>query len=222
MNFTRYASLLFLAGVTVGYAAESVFSDNFKGQLGTGWSWVREYRDGWRVTEQGLEVRVQPGNMWGPPNNARNVLVRPAPEPSSETIIVSVGVENQPREQYEQADLVWYYDDSHMVKIGQELVDGKLSIVMGREEADRTRTIAIIPIQAYAVQVRFLVRNTQIRGQFRAVGDPDWREVGELTIPVKGVPKISLQCYQGPVTTERWVRFTNFRIDRDTPAPSVK
>ena len=27
-----------------------------------------------------------------------------------------------------------------MVKLGQELVDGKLSIVMGREQADKTRT----------------------------------------------------------------------------------
>jgi regulation of enolase protein 1 (concanavalin A-like superfamily) len=160
--------------------------------------------------------------MWGPPNNARNVLVRTAPAPSLDSITVSVGVENQPKEQYEQADLVWYYDDSNMVKIGQELVDGKLSIVMGREEADRTRTIAIIPIQAWAVEVRFTVKGAQIRGQFRAVGDSGWREVGECTLPIKGAPKISLQCYQGPATAERWVRFTNFRMERGAPPSSAK
>ena len=29
---------------------------------------------------EGLEIRIEPGNMWGPQNDARNVLVRAAPE----------------------------------------------------------------------------------------------------------------------------------------------
>lgn len=38
-----------------------------------------------------------------------------------------------------------------MAKLGQEMVDGKVSIVMGREEGDKTRTIVIIPLAASAV-----------------------------------------------------------------------
>ena len=30
------------------------------------------------VTAHGLEVRIEPGNMWGPQNDAKNLLVRPA------------------------------------------------------------------------------------------------------------------------------------------------
>src|SRR5262249_34545201 len=115
-------------------AEEVLFQDDFKGQLGLGWSWVREHREAWRATEQGREVRIEPGNMWGPENSARNLLVRTAPDTSTSEIEISVNVENHPTHQYEQVDLVWYYDDSNMVKIGQELVDGKLSVVMGREE----------------------------------------------------------------------------------------
>src|SRR2546427_4361994 len=95
---------------------EVLFRDDFKGKLGEGWSWVREHRGAWRTTERGLEVRIEPGNMWGPQNNAKNLLVRAAPDMTTGEIEISVQVENQPTNQYEQVDLVWYYDDSNMVK----------------------------------------------------------------------------------------------------------
>jgi regulation of enolase protein 1 (concanavalin A-like superfamily) len=199
---------------TTGGADEVVFRDDFKGKLAEGWSWVREERAGWRVTDQGLEVRVQPGNMWGPANNAKNVLVCPVPDPTKQEIAVAVTVENRPAEQYEQVDLVWYYDDGHMVKIGLELVDGKLNIVMGREEQDRTRTIAILPVNAFQVRLRLVAKGTQIRGAYRLPGQEDWIAAGECDLPVNGSPKASLQIYQGPKSVERWARLTEFRVTR--------
>jgi len=203
---------------TLAEADDVLFEDDFKGKLGPGWSWVREHRQAWRVTDHGLEVRVEPGNMWGPPNNARNVLLRSAPDVRQEEIEISVNVENKPTEQYEQVDLVWYYADSHMVKIGQELVDGKLSIVMGREEKDRTRTIAIIPVESHSVRLRFVVRGDRIRGGFRIPQAKEWQEAGECSLPApaNGTAKISLQCYQGPDKAEHWARITQFRIARAT------
>jgi regulation of enolase protein 1 (concanavalin A-like superfamily) len=197
-----------------GLADEILFQDDFNFKLGEGWSWLREHPAAWRVRERGLEVRIEPGNMWGPANNASNVLVRTVPSTDGGPLEVSINVDNQPTEQYEQVDLVWYYDDSHMVKIGHELVDGKLSIVMGREENDRTRTIAIIPLAAAAVQLRMIVRENRVRGQFRAVGSAAWRDAGECDLPAHGPAKISLQCYQGPAGTEHWARLTEFRIRR--------
>jgi regulation of enolase protein 1 (concanavalin A-like superfamily) len=193
-----------------------LFEDDFNGRLGPGWSWVREHREAWRVSARGLEVRVEPGNMWGRANDARNVLLRPAPDLSAGPVDISVTVENRPSAQYEQVDLVWYYDDSHMVKIGQELVDGQLSIVMGREENDRTRTIRIVPTKAFVVELRFLVKDTSIRGQFRPVGSGQWQEVGQtdMPAPVGGTPQISLQFYQGPADAEHWARVSQFRVQR--------
>ena len=199
-------------------AAEVLFQDEFKGSLDGGWSWVREHRQAWRVMDRGLEVRIEPGNMWGPSNDAKNVLVRPAPDRFQE-IEVSVTVENRPTEQYEQVDLVWYYDDSHMVKIGLELVDEKLSIVMGREQADRTRTIKIVPTDSFSVRLGFRVKGNRIRGRFLPTDSKDWQEVGECDLPaLEGVkPKISLQFYQGPANAERWARVTEFRIQKTGP-----
>jgi regulation of enolase protein 1 (concanavalin A-like superfamily) len=201
------------AGMTC-LADETVFKDDFKGKLADGWSWVREDSQGWRVTERGLEIRAQPGNMWGPANNAKNVLVRPAPDTAKAAIAVAVTVENQPAEQYEQADLVWYYDDGHMVKLGQELVDGKLSIVMGREEGDRARTVAIIPLHSFSVRLRLVVSGNEIRGQFRPGDSANWQDAGACGLPVKGPAKISFQVYNGPANSERWARFSEFRVVR--------
>ncbi|HEY5913283.1 MAG TPA: hypothetical protein VJA21_22050 [Verrucomicrobiae bacterium] len=196
------------------YAQEVLFQDDFKGKLGEGWSWVREHREGWRVSERGLEVRVEPGNMWGPQNNAKNLLKRPAPDASKAEIEVSVVVENRPSNQYEQVDLAWYYDDSNMVKLGQELVDGKLSVVMGREENDKCRTVAIIPLESAFVRLKFLVTSNQIRGQFRTPDSTDWHDVGHCTLPapVGGNANVSLQFYQGSEKAEHWARVTEFRI----------
>jgi hypothetical protein len=204
-------------------AGEVVFEDRFQRKPGEGWTWIRENSRAWRLMGSGLEIRVEPGNMWGPPNNAKNVLVRALPDPLPKKIQISVTVSNQPTEQYEQVDLVWYYDDSHMVKIGQELVDGKLSIVMGREEKDRTRTLAIIPLNSLTVSVRYIVEGTNLVGQFRLPMEQQWRDAGQCSLPAplgvppsggaRAKPKISLQCYQGPPHTERWARLTDFKIE---------
>jgi regulation of enolase protein 1 (concanavalin A-like superfamily) len=197
-------------------AADTLFEDDFQGKLGEGWSWVREHRAAWRISGRGLEVHIEPGNMWGPANDAKNILVRPAPATTNESIEVSVNVENRPTSQYEQVDLVWYFDDGHMVKLGQELVDGKLSIVMGREENDRTRTIAIIPLDSFSVRLRLTVKGSRIHGQFRTPGAVEWREAGECDLPAPpdAQGKISLQFYQGPANIEHWARITEFQVCR--------
>jgi regulation of enolase protein 1 (concanavalin A-like superfamily) len=205
---------LLFATALAAKGEEVLFQDSFSGKLGPGWSWVREHRGAWRLTERGLEVRVEPGNMWGSANNAKNVLVRPAPDLIQGELEVAVTFENKPTNQYEQVDLVWYYDDSNMVKLGQELVDGKLSVVMGREEGDKTRTIAIVPLDSTTVRVRFTAKGSDIHGQFLPATKKEWQEAGTCTLPAPaGKPaRISLQFYQGLENVEHWARVTEFRM----------
>jgi len=190
---------------------EPLFHDSFRGTLAPGWTWIREAPGHWRATDHGLEVHIQPGNMWGPANDARNILVRPAPDHSNHSLEITASVSNHPTSQYEQVDLVWYYSDSNMVKIGEELVDGKLSVVMGREENDKTHTIAIIPLDSNDVELRLTVTGKHIRGQFKTLS-AEWRVAGECDAPVKGEPQISLQFYQGPKDQEHWARVSELTI----------
>jgi len=216
------ASVLLTPGV--GLAEELAFHDHFQSKLQDGWSWVREDAKAWRTTRQGLEVRIQPGNMWGGANDAKNVLVRSLPDSHGSELEIAVTVTNRPTEQYEQVDLVWYYDDSHMVKLGQELVDGKLSIVMGREEADKTKTISITPLDVFLVELRLSARGDRIRGFFRTTEMQAWQPVGECQLPARGFAKASLQFYNGSADLEHWARVTDFRIlcrDAQTSPASV-
>lgn len=210
--FLRATFVFAVAGPAWAADPPDEFVDDFRSGLGTGWRILREQRDAWRTGAEGLEVRVLPGNMWGGSNDARNTFVRAVPDPARGPVEVSARFENRPTEQYEQVDLVWYYDDGHQVKIGQELVDGKLSIVMGREEGDRTRTIAIVPLDSYVVDVRFRVAGNRIRGAFRTPSMAAWKEAGECDLPAKGAPGVSLQVYQGTTRVERWARITRFRV----------
>jgi regulation of enolase protein 1 (concanavalin A-like superfamily) len=206
--------LILMLAVSALAGEEVVFQDQFRSSLGDGWSWRREHREAWRVTDRGLEVRIEPGNMWGPANDAKNILVRDAPDASTSQIAVSAQIDNTPSGQWEQVDLVWYYDDSNMVKIGHELVDGTLSIVMGREENDKTHTIIIIPYPWSAVQLRQIIHGNRIHGQYRRPGSETWQEAGECDLPEHGPAHISLQCYQGPPGVEHWARITDFEIRR--------
>lgn len=208
------------SAVWAGQDSTVLFHDSFQGKLAPGWHWIREDPKNWRVGEHGLEVRIQPGNMWGPANDAKNVLVRAAPDSQQQPLEITAAVWNHPTHQYEQVDLVWYYADSHMVKIGEELVDGKLSVVMGREENDRTRTISITPLNSENVQLRLLVREGRIRGYFKTP-TTGWRDVGECDLPVKGPPRISLQFYQGPKDDAHWARVSDLTVRRaEAAAPN--
>jgi regulation of enolase protein 1 (concanavalin A-like superfamily) len=195
-------------------SAETHFSENFSEGLKSGWSWIREDKTAWRTTAEGLEIRIQRGNMWGPENSGKNVLVRSLPQ-TEHPLEISVELEHKPTEQYEQVDLVAYFDDSHMVKIGEELVDGKLSIVMGREEKDKTRTLAIIPLEENRVELRLKIDGDKVSGFFKPQGAAEWRKAGECDLPGEGKPKIALQCYQGSDKKEHWAKIQKFRIEAE-------
>ncbi len=204
-------AMLAVTGVFPAPAQTTLFEEPFQEKLQEGWSWRRENKAAWRVVRGALEIRIEPGNMWGPANDAKNVLMRALPEAKG-PLEISLTVSNQPTAQYEQVDLVAYFDDSHMVKIGFELVDGRRCIVMGREEKDRTRTIAIIPLQASEVQLRLRLEGTTVRGAFRPVGVKDWREAGQCDLPGPGRPNLAIQCYQGPANAEHWARISQLVV----------
>jgi len=195
-------------------AAPAAITDDFKGKLGDGWKWLRENKDGWKVTGAGLQVLIEPGNMWGPANNAKNVLLRPVPEAMQKNAEVSVQVAHKPQNRWEQANLVWYYSDGAMVKLGLEIENGRTNIVMGREEGDKTKTIAIIPYDGEAVQLRMVVKGEELTGSFRKPDAKEWTDAGKTTTPAPAgtAPQISLQFYQGVAGSDRWATVNGFRL----------
>jgi hypothetical protein len=191
-----------------------VIVDRFQGAISKEWRWLRENRQGWRLTDSGLQVLIEPGNMWGNANDAKNVLLRAVPEAWHESVEISVQMEQHPKKRWEQTNLVWYYSDSTMVKLGLEIEHGRTNVVMGREVDDRTQTIAIIPYPGETVQLRLVVDGLEVTGFYREPGAETWTEVGKATLPegLSKPPQVSLQFYQGEAESQRWATVTDFRM----------
>ncbi len=193
--------------------------------LPDGWTWKRENPQAWRLRDNALEIKIEPGNMWGGKNDARNVLLIPLPDDLQQSgADVCATFANSPTKRWEQVDLVWYYRDSHMVKIGLELEHGKNSVIMGREENDRTRTIKIIPIETDKVTVRLRVADGQVRGYYRLSPQDEWSDVGVCTEPKPAAnadkAHVSIQCYQGDPQNPHWARITELKIGPAVETPS--
>jgi regulation of enolase protein 1 (concanavalin A-like superfamily) len=187
-----------------------------QGQLPATWSWLREDKSTWELTPTGLRIRVQPGSTWGPKNDGRNTLIHPAPSLTAATLDVQVTVQLTPTHLYEQADLVWYGDDAHLVKIGLELVRGQLCIVLGREVADKTKPIKVLPVTDTHVDLRLSITGTHLVGSYRAHGSKKWIEVAdcESPLPPDMTPRLSLQCFQGGDEKPNWATLTNFSVSQ--------
>ena len=103
-----------------------------------------------------------------------------------------------------------------MVKIGLELVHGQLSLVMGREEADKTATLSIIPVTSNSIEVRLTGNGKYVHGEFRKPDSATWEPAGRCELPVAGPPKASIQAYQGLPGVEHWAKVRGFRITQVT------
>lgn len=189
--------------------------DDFQGTMRKEWRWLRENRNGWRLTDTGLQVLIEPGNMWGKDNDAKNVMLHSIPDGWQDSVEVSVQMEQHPKKRWEQTNLVWYYGDSLMVKIGLELEHGKTNVVMGREDGDRTRTIAIVPYAHETVQLRFVVEGLKLSGFYRKPATKDWIPVGSSELPLGSAtppPQVSLQFYMGEADSNRWATISKFKM----------
>ena len=100
------------------------------------------------------------------------------------------------------------------MKLGLEIENGRTNIVMGREEGDKTKTIAIIPYDGEAVQLRMVVKGEELSGSFRKPGAKEWTDAGKTTTPAPAgtAPQISLQFYQGVAGSNRWATVNAFRL----------
>jgi hypothetical protein len=190
-----------LGGSLVAAEPEVVFEDAFKGKPGEGWTWLRENPKAWRIAEDALELRIEPGDA----QTVKNALLRDVPDRSKGPLAIEVTVTSlsPPKVQYEQAGLPWSHDGKRGLKFVKELADGKLLTTPGR-----------LPMDAKTVQLRLVVDGARLTAQFRPDGKGEFKTAAEAKLPEGGKDQISIQCYHGPTDVEHWIRFDDFRIVR--------
>ncbi|UCF16310.1 MAG: hypothetical protein JSW59_02405, partial [Phycisphaerales bacterium] len=176
-----------------------IFEDRFDSRPAAGWKWLREDPQTWRMKENALEIRVEPGVA----RTVKIALVRQAPDRRQGRFEIDVTVTNttKPTQQYEQAGITWYNNGKPVFKLVKELVDGQLMIIPGR-----------IPMTSETVQLRLIVTTDSFVAQFRPGATGEFQTAATGKLPPPGDDQVSIQCYNGPANADHWIRFDDFRI----------
>lgn len=190
-------------------AGEVRFEDTFDGPLKDSWQWIREDKSDWQLKDGGLEVRSQPGRIWGG-NDAENLLLRPFSSRPRQA--ASIDVAHRPAEKWEQAGLLWYVDDDNFVKLISEQIDGKMYVVTARELAGRGSVVGKIEVPTANLRLRLLVEGDRVTGQWRVHPDDAWSTSGVCDFAAER-PRFGLFTQNGSATVNRTVRFDNFAIE---------
>ncbi len=195
-----YRNIVLTPIVTKGAGRQTaIFEDRFEGRPATGWKWLRENPQTWRIKNGALEIRVEPGVA----PTVKNALVRRAPDRNRGRFAIDVTVTNttKPTRQYEQAGITWYNNGKPVFKLVKELVDGELMIIPGRK-----------PMTSKTVQLRLIVTADSYVAQFRPDGKGEFQTAARGGLRAPGDDQVSIQCYNGPVDADHWIRFDDFRI----------
>jgi len=192
-------SLVAIAASLCAAEPKLLFEERFDGQLGGGWSWLREHPPCWRFKDGALEIRVEPGVA----DTVKNALVRAAPDRSQRKIAAEVTVTFTcpPSNQFEQAGLTWYQAGKPAFKLVHELIDGKTYIIPGKKPTDTN-----------VMHLRLVLSKDQYVAQFRPGGRGEFQTAATGTLAPNANEQISVQCYNGLAEAEHWMRFDDFRL----------
>ena len=206
------SSSLILSGLFLLAADGNVLlEENFDGKLQAGYKWVREDKDEWRIEDNKLVVRSQPGGVWGH-NNAKNVLLYKALP--VQDMAARVLVAHKPKEKYEQAGILWYIDDDNFVKLISEQIEGKMYIVLAREVNGRGKVISKIEVPKANLELRLKVESDGVTGQWRLEDGDDWSDCDKFVFEAKGQPRFALFTQSGSKNVVRWVHFDRWIIEK--------
>jgi hypothetical protein len=199
------------------------FTEN-NGGLAPGWNWVRGNEEDWHLIrrdneeEGAIEIRIRPGSIYGPVNDARNLLIRELPVESRG---VEAIVEMRLEIDYEQAGILWYYDDDHYVKLVLERLDSERHAVFVREEGADAVVVAKTRLDSDRVALRILLepadgdRFGRLAASYRLPESAEWSELGQCPSFPEETPGLlhgGVFGHCGSDEDARWATFRNFEI----------
>lgn len=192
--------LLFTSALSAA-EPDVVFRDTFAGKIADGWTWLRENPETHQIGKAGLSIRVEPGVA----HNVKNALLRPAPDRKSGKFAIDVVVTftSAPTNQYEQAGITWYQKGKPVFKLVHEHIDGREYIIPGKKPApERT------------VRLRLIVDKSRYIAQYQPNARGEFKTAATGALPPGNDEQVSIQCYNGPVDAEHWIRFSDFLITK--------
>jgi len=199
------------------------WKESFAAAPAAPWAWIRENPATHRLAPNGLEIRLEPGGLMGGGKDAKNILVRPLPEPAA---AVSVQLSFAPVEQYEQAGLILYGDDDNYIKLVKEMVDGQPWVVMAVEIQADIKFLNKLPLPETAgtsevpVTLGLEFSPEGVKGVFKHGASMEM--VGNYPFPLDPRPRVGIFTQGGHENAERWARFAEFTLAAGPLIPSLE
>ena len=200
------------SGAGAGEKEKPLFAEPFKDKLADGWTWVREDPKGWRLDKGTLVVTTSTGGLWQKQNNSGNILLRTPPKVQDGKLAVEVLVDIEPTNQYENAGLIWYYDDDNYVIMVKERIDKDINMQLVAEQNGGVKAGFHKKFEGKSVWVRMEVEGDKITGRYRVSPKDDWVTLGQCGLPVRGEPKVGLSTAYAPPGGKHFTHFSNFRM----------
>lgn len=196
-----------------GEKEETLFAEAFTDKLADGWTWLREDPPGWRLDKGTLTVRTSAGGLWQKENGGGNILLRTPPQVPDGKLAVEVLVDIEPTNLFENAGLIWYYDDDNYVIMVKERIGDDIHLQLVAEKDGQLAAGFHKKFnEARSVWVRMEVAEGKVSGSYRVSPQDDWVTVGQCSLPVRGEPKVGLTTAYAPKDAEHFTRFSNFRM----------
>jgi len=186
-----------------GTTGEVFFEDPFQKKLQDGWTWLREVPNNWRITDNALEIKMEP--LSG--DSVRNILFRKVPKKDAGAFDITVEVKalRPYTNQYQQAGLYWMQEDKFKLKFVLELIDGTIYVFPGKK-----------PLQTEHVVLRLRIDGTKVVGEYQPDAKGEFLLAFEERLPERNdaTDRIALQCWHGTADAETWIRFQTFSIKK--------
>ena len=183
--------------------ASVIFKEPFQKVLRDGWSWLREVPANWRITDDALELKMEPL----PGGGARNILFRKPPTKADGPFVVTIEIKAlQPyTQQFQQAGLYWMQGDELKLKFVMENIDDQLYVFPGKK-----------PLETEHVVLRWRIDGTKLVAEYQPGATGEFLKAFEEQLPDRddAQDRISIQCWHGPADTEAWIRFQKFSITK--------
>ena len=205
---------ILLAMADAGGAQEkTLFTDPFVDKLADGWSWVREDPKGWRLDKGALVIRTAVGGLWGKENGGGNIALRTPPDVKEGKLAVEVLVEIEPTSMFENAGLIWYYDDDNYTILVKEKTGADVLVHIVSEREGKAGTAFHKKFnEGKEVWFRMEMEPGKLSGSYRNSPKEEWLKLGECDIPLRGEPKVGLTTAYAARGVEHFTRFSNFRM----------
>ena len=197
---------------SAGDQEKTLFAEPFAEKLADGWTWLREDPKGWRLDKGTLIVRTAVGGIFLKEKGG-SLLLRTPPKVKDGKLAVEVLVDIQPTNGYENAGLIWYYDDDNYVIMVKEKSGNDVVMQFYAEENCKVKAGGHKKHKdEKPVWVRMEVEGDKISGSYRMSPKDDWITVGQSGLPVRGEAKVGLTTAYAAKTPEHFTRFNNFRM----------